>query len=132
MTGETDLDTLLSSLAPQLLSGEYVYCTLANSRYGDYAELEPLACFAEAEGLTLVLPRQRAETAGLYYETVYRCIALGVHSSLDSVGLTAAVAEQLARHGISANVIAAYYHDHIFVPFDRVEQAMTALESIDE
>jgi hypothetical protein len=48
------------------------------------------------------------------------------------VGLTAAVAEQLARHGISANVIAAYYHDHIFVAFDRVEQAMTALESIDE
>ena len=132
MTGEKDLDTLLSSLAPQVLPGEYVYCTLANARYGDYAELEPLASFAEAEGLTLVLPRQSAEAAGLGYDSVYRCIALGVHSSLDAVGLTAAVAAQLARFGISANLIAAYYHDHILVPVKHVEQARTVLESIDE
>jgi hypothetical protein len=131
VTGEKDLDMLLSSLAPQLLPGEYVYCTLANAHYGDYAELEPLASFAEQEGLTLVLPRQSAEDAGLGYGTVYRCITLGVHSSLDAVGLTAAVAAQLAQCGISANVIAAYYHDHILVPANRVAQAMTALESID-
>ena len=53
-----------------------------------------------------------------------------VHSSLAAVGLTAAVAAALADHGISANVVAAFYHDHIFVPAERAEEALAALRAI--
>jgi hypothetical protein len=54
-------------------------------------------------------------------------ITLNVHSSLEAIGLTAAVAGRLALHGISANVVAAYYHDHIFVPTADAERAVVVL-----
>jgi len=127
MAGETNLDTLLASMSPQVLEPEYVFCCIADAAYGDLKELKPLAAFAEAEGLTLVVPKAHADAQGLAYESVFKGITLTVHSSLDAVGLTAAVASKLAGHGISANVIAAYYHDHIFVQAARVEQALAAL-----
>ncbi|WP_229764900.1 ACT domain-containing protein, partial [Vibrio cholerae] len=40
---------------------------------------------------------------------------------------TAAFATKLAEHGISANVIAGYYHDHIFVQKEKAQQALQAL-----
>lgn len=96
----------------------------------DYAKLSPLATFQEQEGMTLVLDLDVADQAGLAFESVFRCITLGVHSSLDAVGLTAVVANALAQRGISANVIAAYHHDHIFVPVQRAHDALVALESL--
>nr|WP_275889019.1 ACT domain-containing protein [Desulforhopalus vacuolatus] len=61
------------------------------------------------------------------YEGVFKGITLTVHSSLEAVGLTAAISSKLAEKGISANVIAAYYHDHIFVQTEKAEMAMEAL-----
>ena len=130
MAGETDLSKLLSSIAPKLLDEEYIFCTMANGRYGDHPELEPIASFMETEGLTLVIPRQRAEAHGIAYEGVFKCITLSVHSSLEAVGLTAVVATKLAEHNISANVIAAYYHDHVFVQANRAEAALAALREL--
>ena len=127
MTGESDLAQLLASMAPELLDDEFVFCTVGELAYADFADLSPLASFREREGLTLVLSRAAADRAGLGYPSVFRCISLSVHSSLDAVGLTAAVATCLARQGISANVIAAYYHDHIFVPSDRALEALGVL-----
>lgn len=127
MAGETDLDTILASLTPKLSTEEFVFCTFAEGRYGDHAILDPIACVTEHEGLTLVLPRDQADLSGLPYETVFRRITLQVHSSLDAVGLTAAVATRLAEHGMSANVVAGYYHDHIFVPTDLAQAAVDAL-----
>jgi uncharacterized protein len=130
MNGVTDLALLLSSLAPQLLAGEFVFCTLQNARYGDHVQLSPLASFEEREGLTLILPRESADESGFTYDTVLRCITLTVHSSLDAVGLTAAVAGALAAAGISANVFAAYYHDHILVPSAHAIDALAVLEQL--
>lgn len=127
-----DLATLLRSLAPSLSPGEFVFTTLREQPYGAAADLEPVASCLEDEGLTLVLPRERAEAAGLDVGETFRRLTLGVHSSLTAVGLTAAVAEALAREGISANVIAAYHHDHVFVPADRAEDAVRALESLEQ
>lgn len=122
-----NLATLLTNLAPELNPGEFVFCTVATGALEDFAKLSPLATFQEAEGLTLVLSKETAEQAGLSYEGLMRCITLTVHSSLEAVGLTAAVSSALADAGISANVIAAYYHDHIFVPAERAEEALHVL-----
>jgi len=115
LAGESNLKILLQALAPVLIEGDFVFCSIKNSRYGDFAGARPIASFCEQEGLTLVLTEQAAREYGLAYDGLFRCISLGVHSSLQAVGLTAAVAGMLTEHGISANIIAGYYHDHIFV-----------------
>ena len=127
MAGEKNLDKLLRSMSPELSAGEYVFCTIKDSKYGDYAETRPIASFAEAEGLTLVLLKETAESFNLSYEGVFRCITLGIHSSLEAVGLTAAVAGKLAEYGIAANVIAAYFHDHVFVQSELADSAIGIL-----
>ena len=121
---------MLAQLSPFLRESEFVFCTFADGSYGDHADLMPLCAFAEAEGLTLVLPKSRADAAGCGYEGVFRCITLEVHSSLDAVGLTAAVSQALAAAGIPANVVAAYYHDHVFVPALRADEALAALQAL--
>ena len=130
MNAETDLDTLIRNLEPRPLSATYVFCRLEDANYGALSHTSPLASFAESEGLTLVLTRESADQEGLAYEGTFRCISLQVHSSLEAVGLTAAVASELARHGISANVIAAYHHDHVFVPARHADQALRLLQSM--
>lgn len=131
MSAITDLDLLLKSMSPKLLDGEYVFCCV-DGPLADYLHLEPMATFREQEGLTLVVPRDKAELGGLTFDGIFRLITLTVHSSLQAVGLTAAFASQLAEHGISANVVAGYYHDHIFVPQEKAHAALQALESLAE
>lgn len=128
MTGELDLDKCLASLAPQMMRSEFVFCSIPDATYGDFVELRPVASFREAEGLTLVVDKTVADKSGLAYDAVFRGITLNVHSSLEAVGLTAAVAAKLAENGISANVIAAFFHDHIFVPSEKADRALSALK----
>ncbi len=127
MSGETDLDVLLRSLSPAILPGEYVYLSFEHAHYGDHTELEPIASFLEQEGLTLVVEKSKAIANGHDFEGVMACITLGVHSSLLAVGLTAAITSRMTQAGISANVIAGFYHDHFFVPADKGTQAVSAL-----
>ena len=126
MSGMTDLDQLLTSMNPKLIDGEFVFCTVQGD-YEQYARLTPLATFRESEGLTLVIDKNDAINAGLSFEASFQQITLSVHSSLEAVGLTTAVATKLTSNNISANVIAAYYHDHIFVPTDKAQLALIAL-----
>lgn len=124
------MSKMLASLAPKLHDEEYIFCTMGNGRYGDHPELEPIASFMEAEGLNLVIPQHRADEHGISYEAVFKCITLSVHSSLEAVGLTAVVATQLAEKGISANVIAAFYHDHVFVQAHYAAAALATLKEL--
>lgn len=130
MSGGTDLTRLLADLRPVLAPGEFVFCCVPAGRYEQLASAEVLAMCREEEGVTLVLDRQGADQLGLDYEGSYRRITLGVHSSLEAVGLTAAVSSRLAERGIAANVMAAYYHDHVFVPTVRAEEALKLLEGL--
>lgn len=130
MSGETNLEKLLASMAPELMDGEYVFCTFPNARYGDYQDLEPVAAINESEGLTLLIPKSKADEKNFAYETAFKGISLSVHSSLDAVGLTAAFSSKLAVHGISANVFAGYYHDHIFVQSELAQSAVEALNEL--
>lgn len=127
MVGETNLSKLLNSMKPELMLGEYVFCSV-QGEYSNFQSLYPLASFHEAEGLTLVITKEAAIANKLPFESVFKGITLTIHSSLDAVGLTAAVSTKLAEKGISANVIAAYYHDHIFVQADKAELAIAALD----
>lgn len=126
MTGITDLTQLLNSMEPKLVDGAFVFCTVEGV-LSDYYQLNPIATFVESEGLTLVLLKEVAENAKLDYDSIFKQITLTVHSSLDAVGLTAAISNKLADNGISANVIAAYFHDHIFVQEEKAESALLAL-----
>ena len=130
MSGKKNLKKLLDSMEPKLQDGEYVFTCIVDGRYGDAAELAPIAMFMEDEGMTLVVPRFSADQQGLKYESVFKCITLTVHSSLDAVGLTAAFSNKLADSGLSANVIAGFFHDHIFVEADCAERAMAALREL--
>ncbi|NKB32846.1 MAG: ACT domain-containing protein [Pseudomonadales bacterium] len=131
MAGETELDKLLALMQPKLLEGDYVFCTVADGSYGDFTELNPLSSYQEEEGLSLLLAQQQADSAQLDYESVFKGITLSVHSSLDAVGFTAAVANKLAAHGIPANVVAAHFHDHVFVPAEKAELALKLLTEIE-
>lgn len=129
MPGIVELHELLKSMEPEIQPGEYVFCTVDGSA-ADVAPMEPFACLRESEGLTLILSVEAAEKAQLAYENKFKQITLKVHSSLNAVGLTAAVATKLASRGISANVVAAYYHDHIFIPAEQAEEALLALQEL--
>ena len=125
---ERDLTLLLRGLRPQLRDGEWVFVTAARPPDG----VAPLASFAEDEGLSLVVRREQADAAGLAYDVVVAWIALTVHSALDAVGLTAAVAGKLADAGISCNAIAARHHDHLLVPHDRAHEALDLLQQLSQ
>ncbi len=112
-TGETNISALLKSMKPELNDGEYVFCTVDD----DYnIDLKKIICsFREKEGITLILEKSKADALHLTYHFVAAWITLTIHSSLEAVGLTAAFAKALGDEGVSCNVVAAFYHDHIFV-----------------
>ena len=117
-------------MSPVLAAGEYVFCCVQHGWFDDIQNLQPVASVSEHEGLTIVILKSVADTQNLHYDGVFRRITLEVHSSLEAVGLTAAFAAKLSEHGICANVLAGYYHDHIFVPIEVAEQAMLALKEL--
>lgn len=125
-----DLNQLLASLQPKLSQTDCVFITLAQGQYGDATALNPLACVMEAEGLTLVVPRPLADQYGHEYTGVFRRLTLCVPSDLQAVGLTAAVATALAEQAISANMVAGFFHDHIFVPAPDADRALGVLEEL--
>ena len=117
------LASMLRSLDPQLRPGRFVFTTV--DAVPD--EVDCIATVTEDEGVTLVVAQDQADRAGLRYDYVAAMITLRVRSDLASVGLTAAVASTLATAGVSCNVIAGHFHDHLFVPFDRGEEAVELL-----
>ena len=128
--GETDLSILLKSVKPVLNEGEYVFCSVKENKTIENDKL--VCCFKEKEGTTIVVEKAIADKMNLYYSFVSSWITLSVHSSLEAVGLTAAFSKALSDAGISCNVIAAYYHDHIFVPVKDKLRAMEALTTLSQ
>lgn len=116
---------MLAGMTPVLREGEFVFCTLADE--SALGSLSPLGSFREAEGLSVILDRAAAAGAGFDVGLTMRRITLEVHSALDGVGLTAGVAAALAKAGIPCNMVAAFHHDHVFVPADKAEAALQVL-----
>jgi len=120
---ETDLATLIRAMSPRLDPGIFVFATVKVEPAG----LAPLMTFREAEGITLILPRGEAEAAGLPFTFPARMITLEIQSSLDAVGFLAAITRKLADSGIPVNPVSGFYHDHLFVPEGRAEEATAIL-----
>lgn len=128
MPGETNLNTLLKNMTPVLNGGDYVYCTVADINTIDTQDI--LGFFREEEAITVILKKEVADQLELKYEYIAAWITLTIHSSLAATGLTAAFANALAAENISCNVVAAYYHDHIFVAKKDADKAMLALKKL--
>lgn len=129
MSGETNLQSLLANMQPDLLEGEFVFCSVSPKAF-DQLRIHPIGWFREAEGITLIIERSIADDEGLDYGFVSRMITLNIHSSLEAIGFLAAITRKLAGAGISVNTVSAYYHDHLFVPTDRASAAMLLLDEL--
>ena len=117
-----DLDELLRSMRPVLRPDAYVFTV------GPQLPACPvMVSVTEDGGLTAVVTQSDADQLELEYEYVAAMITLQVNSDLAAVGLTAAVATALANEQISCNVVAGYFHDHLFVSWDDRDRALITL-----
>ena len=116
-------------MEPELQAGEFGFATVSPADF-EHLQVEPWGVFREPEGITLILEKSAALAAGLETAFPSRMITLKVHSSLAAVGFLAVITEKLAAAGISVNAVSAYYHDHLFVPLEKADQAMSVLQGI--
>jgi hypothetical protein len=128
MASEKDLQKLLKTLNPVLHPGEYVFCMVRD--LDAILVREAVLIFREEEGVAVIITKEIADQLGHGYSFVASWITLTVHSSLEAVGLTAAFSGALAAEKISCNVIAAYFHDHIFVAKKDAQTAMIILKKL--
>jgi len=125
-----DTQAMLANMTPVLEPGEFVFCTTRDADV--LSRALPLAegWIKEEEGTTLILARADAAALGFDTAMPMRRIVLTVFSALDGVGLTAAVSGALAANGIPCNMVAAFHHDHVFVPAAMAERAIAVLRDV--
>ena len=128
MSGELDLEKLMATMSAELHEGVLVFATVKNGQMP--SGIAPRMMFQENEGTTLILLKSEAEAAGLSFEFPSRMITLNVHSSLEAVGFIARIATELAAAGMGVNPVSAFYHDHLFIPDGRQDEAMTLLKAM--
>lgn len=112
----SDLAGMLAGMAPLLDAQAWTFVLVEGE-----APAGAFALIREDEGTTAIVPDDNGGFAR---------ITLMVHSALDGVGLSAAVATALAAAGIACNIVAGFHHDHLFVPWERREDALAILTEL--
>lgn len=112
----SDLQGMLAGMAPVPDAREWAFVVVE-----DVPPSDAFAIIREAEGVTAIV----AQKSGGFAR-----IILTVHSALEGVGLTAAVSTALAGAGIACNVVAGFHHDHLFVPWERRDEALAILQRL--
>ncbi len=125
-----DTSAMIRDMAPVRDPETWHFCTTDDRALAERARPHALAVFAEDEGLSLILPDEAARDLGFAVEMPMSRITLSVQSALDGVGLTAAVAGALAAAHIPCNMVAAFHHDHAFVPQELAEAALDVLRDV--
>ena len=126
MSGEKNLKKLIQDMEPILHEGTYVFVSVAS--LDTVPRTATIFEFKEDEGITLVVKKETADALNLSYEFDASWITLNIHSSLEAVGLTAAFSGALAKHKLSCNVVAGFYHDHLFVARQDAEETISVLK----
>ena len=121
---------MIADMAPRADARVWHFCTTADAGLAARAAPRALASFAEDEGLSFILPQAAASDLGFDTGLAMARITLAVTSALDGVGLTAAVAGALAADGIACNIVAAFHHDHVFVPRAQATRALAVLRAL--
>ena len=128
MAGETNLAQLIKGMTPKLNKGDYVFATVDD--ISKINRIDTICEFKEEEGVTLVIEKHKADELKLDYKYIAAWITLKIHSSLEAIVLTALFSTELTKNNISCNVIAGYYHDHIFVDQKDSKKAMHVLSKL--
>ena len=130
MSGLKKLDAILAGMRLALHPDIFVFATIKSRDVK--AGLPYHMRFEEEEGTTLILRQNDADKEGLIYEFPCRMITLNVHSALDAVGFMAMITQALAAKEISVNPVSGFYHDHLFIPEDKADQAMGLLNNLSQ
>ncbi|KAH8817275.1 ACT domain-containing protein [Xylogone sp. PMI_703] len=126
--GEKKLDTLLSTIEPVLHPDTYVFITLPPTTVPSPSIIQSAQMlFRESEGVTLILSKPDAIANNLEYTFPCRKITLNVHSSLEAVGFIAEIGRVLTKSGIGMNPVSGFFHDHLFVPEGREDEAVEVI-----
>lgn len=143
--GETDLNTLLSTLTVSLSPTTYIFLTFPPPMIiQNLPSTLPLQmAFQEREGFTIITSEDAARDNGYTVPdqsstppvtAAFPCrmITLNVHSSLEAVGFIAVIATELKKIGMGVNPVSGFFHDHCFVPVGREKEAVKCLEDLAE
>ena len=128
MSGEVQIDTLLKNIDPEINLGEYVFCSVYNLKNINFKDI--VVYIKEKEGFTLVMEKNKAISLGLDFEFISSWITLNVHSSLNAIGFNSIISNSLSKNNISCNVIAGFYHDHLFVNKNDAKRAINILKNL--
>lgn len=129
-TGENNLKKLIQNMDAKIHNTEFVFCTVPHNRIKEI-KLDAICEFNEAEGVTLIVAKNKAKEKGLSYQFACKMITLKIHSDLNAIGFLAAVTDAFAEKNIPVNAVSAYFHDHLFVPTDKAEEAMLVLSELE-
>jgi hypothetical protein len=129
MTGYKDLSYLLKNMEPVHILGTYVFAAVSEDTLKTLGTA-PRLVFREHESITVIVTKEIADANSLSYGSVWGLITLTVHSDLEAVGFLAKITSILAEAGITVNTVSAFYHDHLFVPEQRVDETLTLLRNL--
>ncbi|PKN99283.1 MAG: acetyltransferase [Chloroflexi bacterium HGW-Chloroflexi-4] len=123
-----DLNQLIKGMMPVVNPGVYAFVSVPSAEA--LQSVRVIASVIEDEGYSAVIGE--SDALSLELPILFRAgwITLTVNSDLQAVGLTATFAGALSKAGISCNVVAGAFHDHIFVPIECTADAMDVLNNM--